>query len=186
MFLSKRVHGLFLARRREILVRCISTCCQSDNPMIRCLPKGICSWDFLLEGDGHRADLHFDLVREQGSMTADDTPYGIHKHGLFSGEWTLDRAGQGTVASAIKSSAFSRTFEVRHSLDSLLLRAESMLSRSFRVERSGLEYAKIITDHAFTRRATIEVLSDAYHFPTVGFAFWLVVLVWRRAASSSS
>ena len=153
--------------------------------MIRCKPKGICSWDFYLEGEGHPASLEFNWLSEQGAVIADGERFEVRKHGVLSGHWTLDRGGQ-EVASAQKSTAFTRTFEIQSPMGSLVLRAESAFGRSFRVERSGDVIATIVPDHAFTRRATIETLVQKWDFPTISFAFWLVVLTWRRAAKSSA
>ena len=153
--------------------------------MIRCKPKGLCSWNFFLEGEGHHASLEFNWLGEQGAITADDLPFEVQKHGVFSGHWTLDH-GDKSVASAQKTSPFTRTFKIQDTEDTLLLCAESALGRSFCVERSGEIIATIQPDHAFTRRATIETLGKRWSFSTVCFAFWLVVLTWRRAASSNS
>jgi hypothetical protein len=153
--------------------------------MIHCKPKGLCSWDFFLDGEAHHASLEFNWLGEQGTITADEEPFEVRKHGMLSGYWTLNHGG-GTVASAQKSSPFTRTFEVQTADASLLLRAESAFGRSFCVEHSEEVIATIRPDHAFTRRATIETLAQKWDFPTLCFAFWLVVLTWRRAASSSS
>jgi hypothetical protein len=151
--------------------------------MIRCKPKGICSWNFFLDGEGHQATLEFNWLGEQGNITADGIPLVVHKHGVFSGHWTLDREGK-EIASGQKSSALTRTFEIQDQNDTLVLRAESAFGRSFRIERSGDLIATVTTDHAFTRRATIEILDQKWDFTTICFSFWLVVLIWRRAASS--
>ena len=153
--------------------------------MIRCTPKGICSWNFFLDDDDHHASLDFNWFGEQGAITADGIPFEVIKHGVFSGHWTLDHNRQ-SVASAQKSSAFTRTFEVRTANDSLVVCAESAFGRGFRIERSGEVIATIRPDHAFTRRATIKILAQKWDFPTICFAFWLVALIWRREASSSS
>ncbi len=60
--------------------------------MIRCRPKGICSWDFFLDGEGHHASLDFNWLSEQGAITADGTSFEVCKHGVLSGQWTLDHA----------------------------------------------------------------------------------------------
>jgi hypothetical protein len=147
--------------------------------MIRCIPKGLCSWDFSLAGEGHHASLEFNWKGEQGVITADGIPFDVRKHGVFSGHWTLDHDGQ-SVASAEKSSAFTRSLEIRGAEDILLLRAESALGRSFRIERSAEVIVTIRPDHVFTRRATIETLGQKWDFRLVCFAFWLVVLMWRH------
>ena len=155
-----------------------------DRTMIRCKPKGICSWNFFLDGEDHHAYLEFNWFGEQGTITADDTSFEVRKHGIWSGHWTLDLDG-GSVASAQKSSAFTRTFEIKNAEGTLLLCAKSWGSFHFRFERSGEVMATISRDHALTRRATIETLAEKWDFPTICFAFWLVVLTWRRSASSS-
>lgn len=152
--------------------------------MIRCKPKGICSWDFNLEGEGHSASVEFNWVGEQGAITADDIRFEVRKHGAFSGRWTLDYH-LAPVAEARKPSAFARTFEIHGGEDTLVLRAESALGRGFRVERSGELIATIRPDHAFTRRAAIDTSGPGCDFPRLCLAFWLVVLTWRRAASNS-
>ena len=169
-----------------------------DHTMIRCKPKGICSWNFFLDGEDHHAYLEFNWRGEQGAITADDTSFEVRKHdvgewkgikrlfglGIFSGHWTLDLDRE-SVASAQKSSAFTRTFEIQNAEGTLLLCAESAGARNFRVERSDEVMATISRDHALTRRATIETLAEKWDFPTICFAFWLVVLIWHRAASGS-
>src|SRR5262245_22958627 len=134
--------------------------------MIRCIPKGLCSWDFYLDGEGHHASLEFNWIGEQGAITADDVPFDVRKHGAFSGRWSLDHDRE-SVASAQKSSAFTRTFEIQGAEDTLLLRAESALGRSFHVERSGEVMITIRPDHAFTRRASIETLGQQWDFRIV-------------------
>jgi hypothetical protein len=152
--------------------------------MIRCIPKGICSWNFSLGGDDHHATLEFNWGNEQGNITADEMPFKVRKHGMLSGHWTLDR-GEEQVATGKKNTAFTRTFEIQDSTDNLVLLAESALTRSFRVERSGDVIATICPDHAFTRRATIDTLAQDLDFTTLAFSFWLVALTWRRAQNNS-
>ena len=153
--------------------------------MIRCKPNGICSWNFLLDGEGHRATLEFNWLSEQGAINADGKHFDVRKHGVFSGHWTLGQAGR-EVAVAQKSTAFTRTFDVQDSSGPLVLRAKSAFGRSFRVERSGNVIATMFPDHPFTRRASIDIHIAQWDFITVSFLFWLVVLTWRRAAQSAS
>ena len=74
--------------------------------MIRCIPKGICSWDFVLDGEGHRSTLEFNWLIEQGAINADGKKFDVRKHGMFGGHWTLDHAGI-ALASAQKSNLFT-------------------------------------------------------------------------------
>ncbi|MHC4953010.1 MAG: hypothetical protein ACYTGZ_03910 [Planctomycetota bacterium] len=153
--------------------------------MIRCNPQGLCSYDYFLEGEGHRAEVEYDWTSEQGVIVADGTRHRVRKHGLFSGRWSLDRNGN-EVCSAIKPSAFTRTLEVDTPMGALELVAASAFTRVFRVEgRAGL-IATIEPVHAFTRRATIEIRTREFDAATLAFLFWLTALMWRRASSNSS
>lgn len=153
--------------------------------MIRCLPKGICSWNFILEGDGRHATLKLNWGSEQGAITADGTDYKVRKHGFFSGDWSLDQ-GPTSVVSGKQPDALIRSFEIQNAQETLLLRAESASSRNFLLERSEEVIAKIIRDHGFTRRANIEPLVQDLDFPTLAFAFFLVAITWRRSAKSAA
>jgi hypothetical protein len=153
--------------------------------MIRCKPKGLCSWDFFLDGEGHHASVEFNWQGEQGAITADGMPFEVRKHGFLSGHWTLERNRE-RVASAQKANPFTRTFEIQHDQESLILCAEFAFGRSFRLQRPEDPIATIRPYHAFTRRATIETFAQKCDFPMICFAFWLVVLNWRRAASAAS
>jgi hypothetical protein len=153
--------------------------------MIRCIPKGICSWDFSLVSEGHHASVSFHWLGEQGAIVADDVRLEVCKHGVVSGKWTLEQDGEPLIV-AQKPAAYIRTFEVSDSHGTAVLRAESPFGRSFRIERANELIATIVPDHAFTRRATIETLAENCDFTALSFSFWLVVLTWRRAAQSAA
>ena len=153
--------------------------------MIRCLPLGICSWNFHLSGNGHDAYLSFHWMSEQGSIRIDRKQYEVYKHGPFSGRWTLEQDGM-KVATAQKLNLFTRTFEIQEKADRLTLRAQSPFTRRFLLERSEKVIATIEPDHMFTRRATINTPADKSSVETMAFAFWLVVVTWRRAARNNS
>jgi hypothetical protein len=153
--------------------------------MIRCIPKGIFSWNFALEGEGHNASLDFTWLGEQGTITADGTPFDVCKHGIASGHWTLNHEGR-HVITAQKASALFRTFEIQDLHQTLVLRAESPFGRRFRIEQTNDIVATIVPDHVLTRRATIETIAQNCDFTTISFSFWLAVLTWRRAARSNS
>jgi hypothetical protein len=144
--------------------------------MIRCIPKGLCSWNFDIAGLGHSASADLDWLGEQGNITVDGEYHDVRKHGAFSGHWTLE-ANATPVASAQKSSIFTRTFELKTSSGAVILRTQSALVRTMLLEGAGFD-GVIAPVHPFTRRATITgQISD---FPTACFAFWLTLLLWRR------
>ena len=154
-------------------------------PMIRCRPKGTCSWDFILDGERHHATLEFNWLSEQGAINADGIRLEVQNHGMLTGHWTLEHAGK-EFASAQKCSAFTRTFEIQNPNGVFVLRAESAFGRRFRIEHSGDVIATMYPDHPFTRRFSIDIRTQKWDLATVSFSFWLVVLIWRRAAQSGS
>ena len=156
-----------------------------DEPVIRCLPQGICSWDFDLTSEGRQATLEVNWMSEEGAIIADGTQFQVRKHGMFSGRWSLDQNGQ-AAAVAQKRSAFMRTFDITDAMGACVLRAESAFGRGFRLEREGKVIATVIPDHAFTRRTTIEICDPQWMFSTVSFSFWLVGLIWRRAQRNNN
>lgn len=153
--------------------------------MIRCTPHGIFSWSFHVTSEKHEATLEFGWFGEQGAITIDGDRLEVCKHGMFSGQWTLERGGS-VIVSGQKSNIFTRTFEVNDTQGGLVLRAVSPFGRSFQLERYGELVASIAPDHAFTRRATIATKTQALEFATICFSFWLVVLTWRRAAKNNT
>ncbi|HEX5053731.1 MAG TPA: hypothetical protein VFZ65_18265 [Planctomycetota bacterium] len=149
--------------------------------MIRCTPRGLFSWTFDLEGEGHRATTECNFFGEQGTIVADGVSFTVTKHGLGSGHWTLER-GREVVVDAQKTSPLTRTFELRSPMGALVLRAESAFCRTFLLERGGALAATIRPEHMFTRRSTIETRAEDLDWPTLCVSFWLAALTWRRAA----
>ena len=150
--------------------------------MIRCLPIGICSWNYNLEGDGHQVHLGFRSMSEQGELIIDGIRHEIVKPSAFSGFWSL-MGPEGQVLSASKRGIFTRTFDLQGSQGSFTLQARSAFSRAMVVQGPLTDF-EIVPDHAFTRRASIE--GDWQDFRLAAFAFWLTVITWRRAARNNS
>jgi len=148
--------------------------------MIRCTPRGLCSWVYELEGEGNRASLEFHWASEQGEIVVNAKPFRVCKQGALSGCWTLERNGE-QVASAQKTSAFSRAFEISGMGETLTLEAASAFQRNMVLERAGEVVATLDPDHAFTRRASITSHGNACDFTLLCFSFWLTVQMWRRA-----
>jgi hypothetical protein len=154
----------------------------AHKTMIECAPRGICSWNYLLQGDGHSAEIILSGFGEQGGLVADGSACEVRKGGWWSGEWTLFEGGQ-PVVQAHKPSAFWRRFELSGPSGPGALQADSFGSRAMRLDGAGVS-CRIRPVHLFTRRATIE--GHFEDFRVVAFAFWLTALLWRRAANSNS
>lgn len=150
--------------------------------MIECLPAGICSWNYFLRGDGHDARIEFNWMGEQGQLLADREPFRIEKDGVFSGSWRM-LSEHGTLFTARKPSAFTRTFEIGGAGIHATLHAASAFGRTMILEGDGVHLI-IAPAHPFTRRASIT--GSCGDFRLAAFAFWLTGLLWRRAANSSS
>lgn len=148
--------------------------------MIRCIPKGLCSWNFDIDAKGYSATIEFNWMGEQGAITIDGESYDVRKHGAFSGRWTMD-SNTKTVATAQKPSAFTRSFELATSSGTVVLRARSAFGRTMLLEGAGFD-AVIAPVHSFTRRASIA--GEVSDIRIACFAFWLTVLLWRRDAQS--
>ena len=153
------------------------------GPMIECTPLGICSWNFRLDAVENRAILNFDWLSEQGAITIDGYRFNVTKHGFLSGKWTLDRSKMPSISA---QKGFTRSFDIRDTSGHLRLAAESPFGRSFAIHREGSVIAKIAPKHPFTRRGAIRLVNPNVDFATIAFAFWLVVLTWRRAANNSN
>ena len=150
--------------------------------MIECLPCGICSWSYDLDGGGHRAQTKLLLFGEQGDLRVDGESFDVVKEGVWSGRWRLE-SRSGVLFTAQKTSALMRTFEISGHGGGAVLSAESTFKRAMRLEGDQANVT-IRPVHAFTRRAVIT--GEAQDFRLVVFAFWLTALLWRRAASNNS
>ncbi len=153
--------------------------------MLTCLPRSICSWNFLIRGTtGGEAALTFNWFTEQGTIDWNGTEYEVVKHGPFSGHWTLE-GPDGVVIEAQKTSAFTRTFELDCESGLVTLQAQSVFTRVFELLQSSDVVGTIQPMHMFTRRATIDC-DEGVDEPTQLFAFWLVVITWKRAAAKNN
>jgi hypothetical protein len=150
--------------------------------MIRCTPKGVCSWNYLLEGSGCSARTELNAMGESGRLWVGPTFHDVAKQGFMSGTWMLVGNG-GCLASARKLNPFTRSIVIERAGGSFLLEARSAMGRTMLFSGPGIS-CEITPEHAFTRRANITGQWD--DFTTVAFAFWLVSLMWRRAANNSS
>ena len=151
--------------------------------MLTCVPDGFCSWNYRVLGASRDARLEFDWLTEQGAIQFGDKRYNVVKHGWTSGRWTLERS-EAPIAEGIKRNAFSRTMDV-HADGVTVTVQPQLLSRRFSMEIDGQSVGSIAPTHPFTRRASIDCAPEVAEIVKL-FAFWLVALMWRRAASQSA
>jgi hypothetical protein len=153
--------------------------------MLTCLPQSLCSWDFRVLGAfAGSATVTFNFFSEQGTISLGNMEFTVCKHGWLSGQWTLENSG-GTVAAATKPNPLLRSFEVDAGDLRLTVKAQTPFTRCFDIVSNGAVVGSIRPVHPFTRRAYIECRDALPEFVQL-FAFWLAVLLWRRAASHQS
>jgi hypothetical protein len=99
-----------------------------------------------------------------------------------SGDFLLERDGV-VLARAAKPSAFRSAFEVRHDGRTYELAKESVWHRRFVLRSSNAEIGSLAPRSAFGR-AAFATLPEPWPLSLKVFVIWLVVLLWRRAASS--
>ncbi|MBN2216561.1 MAG: hypothetical protein JW719_04210 [Pirellulales bacterium] len=153
--------------------------------MLRAHPKSIFSWNFsITKGSVLVANLTMNWMGERGSLDVHGARYDLYRQGWLHGAFVIatDRL---VVAQAGKSSPFVRRFDVAYGHHRLCLTARSPFTRAFGVYDESGEIGSIYPDHFLTRRATI-ALPESIALPVQAFLFWLAVLMWRRAANSSS
>jgi hypothetical protein len=152
--------------------------------VLSCLPKSICSWNYSITDSASEvtASVRFNFLDEQGNISLGSNYYGI-EHTWLGGKWSLT-IGDRVVAVAVKPNPLTRYFEVSYDSQNLILRAESLFTRSFLIEQNGRLLGRIQPKHLFTKRASIDCSSSVPIHIQV-FLFWLTVLMWKRAANKS-
>jgi hypothetical protein len=149
---------------------------------IQARPRHLFSWDFDLFLDGEfLAGFDMSWLREGGHFTYGDNEYHLSREGFWSGDFLLT-SDQEALARAAKS-AFVRRFIVQTGSREFILEPASLFTRSFRLVEKGVVVGYVLPNHLFTRACTLE-LPDDLPVPVQVFLFWLVVLMWRRAASA--
>ena len=153
--------------------------------MLTCLPLSICSWNFRVLGlAGGTANLTFNWFTEQGTMEYEGTEYAVVKHGWLSGHWTLEGRDE-VVYNGQKTSALTRTFEIQGDDLLLTLQAQSVFTRCFELLDEGEPVGTIYPKHPFTRRSFVNCEDSIPELAQL-FAFWLVVITWKRSAQNNN
>lgn len=153
--------------------------------MIVGAPYNLLSWNYFLKGQGHQAYWDQKWTSEQCSILIDEEYFEIKKHGVASGKWSLNK-GDMLHSSATKRSAWKRTIDIDSPMGSLLLASNGAFRRSFFLALDGRVIATISPRRAFSWKAELDILVEEYDFPTMAFAFWLVITLWRRGEGSRS
>jgi hypothetical protein len=147
-------------------------------------PRHVFSWDFDLFLDREfLAGFDMSWLREGGHFTYGDKEYHLSREGLWSGDFLLISDQEALVRAA--KSAFVRRFIVQTGDREFLLEPASVFTWSFRLVENGVVVGYVLPNHLFTRACTLE-FPDDLPVPVQVFLFWLVVLMWRRAADAAA
>jgi len=153
--------------------------------MLTCNPQSLWSWNFTVSGpNGELGSITHRWCSEQGTLIWKGEPFEIVKHGVFSGVWSLEH-NHSVLVNARKLSAFSRSFVLTTGSMQVELQAVSMFRRSFELRQAGLSVGLIYPKHAFSRVSFIDCTDEISEVESL-FAFWLVVLMWKRSRRHKS
>jgi len=148
---------------------------------INCKPRSPLNWHFELESQALSAILETSWLLEHGTLTLENRQLEIAKRGFFSGEWNLSEKGQ-ILWLAKKVSPLKRKFVLTSGNREYILQA-SGLGRTMTLNGPQVNLT-LAPAHPLTRRATI--VGQSEDFTQAAFAFWLSILLWRRAANSAN
>lgn len=153
--------------------------------MLTASPRSIFSWSFTIYRDGAPiADVDQGWFRERGAFLLGGHTFEVLRTSMLQGEFALQSDGL-RLAWAEKVSVFLRSFEVRCGDRTYSLRAVHPFTRRFGLYEDDRSIGSIRPLHMFTRKAHID-LPDDVDLPVQVFMFWLVLVLWRRAARSSN
>lgn len=158
----------------------------ASNPMLRARPNSFFSWKFTIfdEADRNIAGIDIGWVREAGEVHLDGKTCRIYREHLFGGAFVLEEDGK-EVARAEKPSALLRSFTLRHGEKQYILQAASPVVRTFVLSENDHPIGSIRPENALTRKALID-LPAVMPLPVRIFIVWLVLVLWKRDAESSS
>ena len=148
-------------------------------------PKHMFSWGFVLSVNSqYLTTIDMAWLKEGGEFYWNTEVYKFNREGFMSGDFLLTKNNE-TIARATKPNPFTRRFVLHLENRELILAANSPFTRCFTLTENDMETGSIRPNHPLTRRTTI-VFPENLNVPVQVFIFWLVVLMWRRAANNNS
>ena len=152
--------------------------------------RSLFKWQFdVFEHNSLVADIDLKLWKEGADVEIKGESFRIFRDGLFRGEYVLE-AHRTEVVRARKTSAFRRRFEVNFAGRRFVLAANSLFRRTFvvieepedgiGVEKGLVEAVKWYKHSAGAR------FDDDIPIAIDVFLIALVLMMWKRAAQSSS
>jgi hypothetical protein len=131
---------------------------------------------------------------ERATFSVKDVEFEMYRESLM-GDFVLAFEGA-VLARADKPSAFERRFVLTVEERRYVLESESAFRRAFRLRATdgetgdgdvepGEVVGRIAPEGALTRDTTVD-LPEALPLPVQAFCFWLVLVLWNRAAGAAA
>ncbi len=154
--------------------------------MLHAAPAAWYSSTFRLsDGEREVGSLKLAKLRERATFSVEDVPFEFYREGMV-GDFVLDFQ-EAVLVRADKPSALSERFILELDDQTFVLEKDSAFKRAF-VLRAGDTGDRIghITPVRWFGRATKIDLPESLPLPVRVFCFWLVLLMWNRAAAAAS
>jgi hypothetical protein len=153
--------------------------------MLKTIPKHWFTWNCeVLENAVPVASIDFATWGEAGELIVQGSRYRVYRESPLSGRFILEENGN-FIASAEKPNPLFRAFFLEYAGHQYELKAESPLGRTFVLQEYGQSIGSIYPDHAFTRKAIVDLPANIPLAVRI-FMVWLVMILWRRQQRQSN
>ncbi|WP_069804119.1 hypothetical protein [Thermogemmatispora onikobensis] len=150
--------------------------------MLEAVPHHWYSNTYSIRQDGQEiAEIKRGILREQGSIVVEGQTCTIRRAGL-TGPFLYEV--DGIPQAQAMSHSFRRRFEIDYAGQRYSLRAQSLWTRTFLLERDGKVLGTIRPQSLWNRKAIIEI--PGFPLPIVLFFFWLVMIQWQREQAAAA
>lgn len=156
--------------------------------MLRAVPDGWFSYNFTVFDRSGTPVARADLSnwRETAKLEVGGTRYEAHHKGWGSKQFVLENEDGRVIAVAEKPSAWKDRFVFEHGGNRYELEKESVWGSAFVIRREGVgPVGSVRSKGVFKREWTVELPEELLLEVRV-FIVWLMVLLWKRAASGTA
>ena len=151
--------------------------------MLYAEPHSAISWDFTVYDDGVSvAEIDLAWVRERAVVTIKEVDCDVYREGV-GGAFVLAVDGY-VLMRAEKTGVFSSAFDITYDEQAFHLKKRSVFSRAYDLFQADNVVGTITPRGVFTRRMDADLPEDLPLAVRV-FILWLVIVLWKRAASAS-
>ena len=153
--------------------------------MLKTIPRHWFTWNCeVFDNDNNIGSISFAAWGEAGELETQGSLCKVYRKSPLSGNFILEENGN-CIAWAQKPNPMSRLFQVDFAGIQYELKAESPFFRSFILQSQRTTIGSISPEHAFTKRAIIDLPTNIPLTVRL-FMVWLVLLLWRRQQRQSS